>query len=176
MHALAPPAGKPLRLFIALWPDEALRQAIAAWQQAWNWPPHVALVKAERLHLTLHFLGNVAAARLPELARAIRVPFEPFTLTLAQPEVWPNGVAVLLPDHLPAALSRLQWALGRKLMALDLPVEERPYRPHVTLARRAHRAKAPAQALDLQWRIDEGFVLVRSLPGGAGYEVLERFT
>jgi hypothetical protein len=27
----------------------------------------------------------------------------------------------------------------------------------------------------LRWRIEEGFVLVRSLPGGAGYQVLERF-
>jgi RNA 2',3'-cyclic 3'-phosphodiesterase len=175
MPALAPHAGKPLRLFIALWPDEALRQAIAAWQQAWNWPPHAALVKSERIHLTLHFLGNVTAARLPDLAQAISVPFEPFTLALRRPEIWPNGVAVVLPDRVPAALSRLHSALGRELVALDLPVEERPYRAHVTLARRAHRAKPPAQALDLRWRIDQGFVLVRSLPGGAGYEVLERF-
>jgi RNA 2',3'-cyclic 3'-phosphodiesterase len=175
MHALAPHAGKPLRLFIALWPGEALRQAIAAWQQAWSWPPQAALVKAERLHLTLHFLGNVAAARLPGLAQAMRVPFEPFTLTLGQPEVWPNGVAVVLPDRAPAALLRLHAALGQELLALDLPVDERPYRAHVTLARRAHRAKAPPHALDLRWRIDEGFVLVQSLPGGTGYEVLERF-
>jgi RNA 2',3'-cyclic 3'-phosphodiesterase len=175
MHALAPHAGKPLRLFIALWPGEALQQSIAAWQQAWSWPPHAAPVKAERLHLTLHFLGNVAAARLPKLAQAMRVPFEPFTLTFGQPEVWPNGVAVVLPDRAPAALLRLHAALGRELAALDLPVDERPYRAHVTLARRAHGAKPPPQGPNLRWRIEEGFVLVRSLPGGAGYQVLERF-
>ena len=175
MHALAQHTGKPLRLFIALWPGEALRQAIAAWQQAWSWPPQAALVKAERLHLTLHFLGNVDAARLPELARAITVPFEPMTLALGQPEVWPNGVAVVRPDRAPAALLRLHAALGRQLAALGLPVEERPYRAHVTLARRAHRATPPAQVLNRRWRIDGGFVLVRSLPGGAGYQVLYRF-
>ena len=175
MHALTPHAGKPQRLFIALWPAEAPRQAIAAWQQAWSWPPHAALVKAERLHLTLHFLGDVAAARLPGLEQALRVPFEPFTLALTQPEVWPNGVAVLMPERAPAALLRLHAALGRELDAHDLPVEARPYRAHVTLARRAHRATPPPQRPELSWRIDEGYVLVRTLPGGAGYEVLERF-
>jgi RNA 2',3'-cyclic 3'-phosphodiesterase len=175
MQADTPDAGRPLRLFTALWPGDALRHAIASWQQAWSWPAEAARVKADRLHLTLHFLGNVPAGRLPDLLRGLRVPFEPFDLSLGEGEVWSNGVAVLRPQRAPPALVRLHAALDQQLSGLALPPEERPYRPHVTLARRARGAKPPREGLHLRWRIDTGYVLVRSLPGAAGYQVLQRF-
>ena len=175
MHA-ASHAHQPLRLFIALWPGEALQEAIASWQSHWTWPPHAALVRRERLHLTLHFLGNVPEGRLCDLARGLKVPFEPFSLALGEAQVWPNGVASLRPDHTPDVLWRLHADLGRAVGALDLPVEARPYRAHVTLARRARGAQPPPQGPDLHWRIDAGYALVRTLPGGAGYKVLERFS
>lgn len=165
----------PVRLFLALWPGEDLRQAVAAWQRSWTWPPHAALVKTERLHLTLHFLGDVAQGRLPALAGGLKAPWEPFELTLGRGEVWPNGVAVLGPDFAPPPLLALHAALQRQLVALGVPVDERRYRPHITLARRAHGAAPPAQPPLVRWRVDSGYVLVRSLPGGAGYEVVERF-
>ncbi len=168
-------AAKPLRLFLAIWPDEPLRAALAAWQGEWTWPPRAGLVKRERLHLTLHFLGDVEADRLPALVRALSFAFEPFELDLNRAEVWPIGVAVLEAGSVPPPLSLLHDALRRELVALDLPVEERRYRPHVTLARRAHGAKPPARAAGLRWIADSGYVLVRSLPGGAGYEILQRF-
>jgi RNA 2',3'-cyclic 3'-phosphodiesterase len=175
MHdALAAP-GKPLRLFLALWPGDELRGAIASWQQQWTWKAHAALVRTERLHLTLHFLGDVAADRLPRLTRRLRVPWEPFELTLGHGEVWPNGVAALRPESAPAPLLQLHEALRRELVEIDVPVEERAYKPHVTLARRAHGSTPPERRLALRWPIDSGYVLVRSLPGAGGYEILERF-
>ena len=53
------------RLFLALWPPPAVREAIAGWRGAWWWPPAARLVQDERLHLTLHFIGAVPASRLP---------------------------------------------------------------------------------------------------------------
>jgi RNA 2',3'-cyclic 3'-phosphodiesterase len=168
-------AERPLRLFIALWPAEAVAARIAQWQGAWRWPSRAARTKAERLHLTLHFLGDVPAARLPELADGLQVPFDPFTLAFGTAEVWPNGVAVLLPDGLPAALANLHARLGDAVRQLGLPTEHRPYRPHVTVARRAWGAEPAAIPPDLRWRVVGGYVLVRSLPGGAGYEPLRLF-
>jgi RNA 2',3'-cyclic 3'-phosphodiesterase len=175
MHAAAPAPNKPLRLFLALWPGDDLQSAIASWQRQWAWKAHAALIKTERLHLTLHFLGDVAADRLPRLTRCLRVAWEPFELTLGHGEVWPNGVAALRPDEAPAPLLQLHETLRRELVALDVPVEERAYKPHVTLARRANGSKPPQQRLALRWPIDSGYVLVRSLPGAGGYEILERF-
>lgn len=162
-----------MRLFTALWPDPVVRAAIAQHQQAWAWPPRAAVVKPERLHLTLHFLGEVPTQRLPELAGGLHASFDPFTLELRHGEVWPNGVAVLQPARVPEALALLHAAVGQAVAGLGVAVEGRPYRPHVTLARRARGAR-PAQA-QLTWRVDAGYVLVQSLPGAGGYSVLKRF-
>jgi len=163
------------RLFTALWPAPSLQAALAKWQGSWDWPRQAARVKTDRLHATLHFLGDVPAHRLPELASALAVPFESFELELGVAGVWPNGVAVVEPVATPSALTELHARMGKVLSRMEIPVDARAYRPHVTLARRAHGAKPPPEGPALRWRVDEGYVLVRSLPGGAGYEVIARF-
>lgn len=164
-----------LRLFLALWPDSPVRAAIAGWQHSWVWPPQAAIVASDRLHLTLHFLGNVPTDQLPQLGAGLRVGFQPFAMSLDQGEVWPNGVAVLRPEHTPAPLKLLHAALGDELTQLGLPPEARPFRAHVTLARRAWRAVPPPRGPQLRWEAVHGYALVQSLPAGAGYRVLERF-
>jgi 2'-5' RNA ligase len=89
--------------------------------------------------------------------------------------VWPNSVAVLQPQRVPHAMAQLHRRLAGALGELELPVESRPFRPHVTIARRARGAVPPAQHDALPWRAREGYALVQSLPGGAGYEIVERF-
>jgi RNA 2',3'-cyclic 3'-phosphodiesterase len=176
MPAAGPDAAKPLRLFLAVWPDAATRDAVAAWQRTWDWPPQASLTRADRLHLTLHFLGDVPAHTVPRLALGLRVAFEPFTLELTRAETWPHGVAVLRPDDTPPALERLHTRLADALTQEGLTLDVRPFRAHVTLARRAQGAGAPRQRPRLVWQATRGYTLVRSLPGGQGYEVLERFT
>lgn len=173
----ASPSPSPsVRLFLAVWPDPASRAALADWQRSWRWPPGAALVPSERLHLTLHFLGNVPVARVPQLVAALRLPFVPFELRFARVQLWPGGLAVVRMHSTPDELLALHARLAGALRALDLEVDTRPYRAHVTLARKAAGA-APAQpAPEHTWHASQGYALVRSLPNGAGYEVLERFS
>lgn len=163
------------RLFLALWPDEGTRDAIAAWQSLWQWPQGAKLVGRERLHLTLHFIGSVPAARIDDLRRGLRVPFEPVDLAFGAGQLWPGGIAVLRPTQAPAALLALHGRLAQVLQKLQLPVEDRPLRAHVTLARKAAGATAPPDA-SLRWKADSGYVLVQSLANGGRYDVLERFS
>lgn len=163
-----------MRLFLALWPDDATRDAIAQWQRAWAWPPAAAPVAAQRLHLTLHFIGNVPRENLPRLAEGLKVAFESFDFELAHGEVWPNGVAVLQPQRPPPPMKELHRRLADALRARELPVESRPFRPHVTLARRARGAVPPRGDAGVRWQADQGYVLAESLPGGAGYETVQR--
>jgi len=72
-------------------------------------------------------------------------------------------------------LRALHGRVGLALASIGLPVEERAYRPHVTLARRAAGAKPPAQPAQVAWESNGGFVLVQTLGGGRGYQVLEKF-
>lgn len=160
------------RLFIALWPDPQVRHALRTWRDAWDWPRSATPVRNERLHMTLHFLGSVSASRIPELRQALTVPFEPFELEFGVPKLWPHGIAVLEPHAIPGQLVQLHADLGGALQRLEMPVEERAFRPHVTMARRAVKATAPQGGPALTWAI-RGYALVESTAGG--YAVLQQY-
>jgi RNA 2',3'-cyclic 3'-phosphodiesterase len=166
------PVRDPARLFLALWPDAAGRAALLAWQRAVRWPPAARLTSAQNLHLTLHFIGAVPAARVPELAAGVARPCPAFELLLDRFEVWPRGVAVLQPATVPAPLTTLVDELADALKALALPVESRPFRPHATLARHATGATLADAPPPLRWPVHAGYVLAES---AGGYRVLQRF-
>lgn len=164
-----------VRLFLALWPDAQVREALVRSREAWVWPAGAALVQPQSLHLTLHFLGAVPVARLPQLRAGLAVPFQPFTLCLDRAALWPRGIAVLQSEQPAAGLLDLHQALGLALRGLELPVEQRALRPHVTLARHAGRASRPAQAQRIDWPVP-GYALVVSMPDLPGrYRLLERY-
>jgi 2'-5' RNA ligase len=163
------------RLFIALWPDPAVRALLSQWRDGHAWPKPASPVRTEQLHVTLHFLGNIARVRVPELARGLEVPFAPFELDFGHAELWHGGVAVLAPDAVPEPLLALHGALGEALGRLELPLEQRPYRPHVTLARRAGPVIAPIDGPPIRWQVDR-YALMESKAGdGTGYGVVQAY-
>lgn len=159
------------RLFLALWPDAASLGALAAWQAGWVWPQGTAVVAPAQLHLTLHFIGATPEARVPDLVRGLALPMRPFELTLDRAEVWPRGLAVLRPNAVPAPLQDLHAQLREALQRMALPVQDRAFRPHVTLARRASGALPPREPAALRWAV-RGYALVQSR---GGYHVLARY-
>jgi len=152
------------RLFLALWPSPAVRRHLVELQSRWAWPPGAACTLADNLHLTLHFIGAVPAVRVPDVMEGLRVSAPRVTLELDTPEVWPNRCAVLCPSAVPAALAWLHNTLAQSLHVQGLPVEPRPFRPHVTLARNAAGAVPPAQPATLRWPV-RGYELVQSAAG-----------
>ncbi len=133
-----------MRLFVALEIPEPvrreLRRRMAGLRERL---PRARWVNPDVLHLTLLFLGEVAAERAPVLAEALReacAPFPALPLRLAGAGTFPPGrparvawVGVAAPPE----LAPLQAAVVRAAReVLDLPPpDERPYLPHVTLAR-----------------------------------------
>ncbi len=99
----------------------------------------VRRVPQQSIHLTLHFLGDVAEATIPALVAALnRVQAAPFALQLAGRGRFPaRGPArVLWVGLAPSpALESLQAACGRAIASAGLPLESRPFTPHITLAR-----------------------------------------
>jgi 2'-5' RNA ligase len=131
-------------------------------------------VPPERLHLTLHYLGELrhdAVAALCECLPPIPASFE---LAFGQPALWPHGIAVLEPLEVPPELLALHAALVRALHAVGLRTDERPFRPHVTLARHAQSASLPAEGARWSWPVN-GYALVHSVrEPPLRYEVLRR--
>lgn len=143
-----------------------MRYALALRRDAWGWPRSASPVWTDRLHVTLHFLGDVERDAIADLADALAVPFEPFSLQLGRPELWPHGIAVLEPDFVPPQLMHLHLRLGEALEGTVIPLDTRQYHPHVTLARRAGKAIVPAQSPPLNWQVT-GYRLMAST--GARY-------
>jgi len=164
------------RLFLALWPEPAVRDQLRTWRDAWAWPHGATPVAAGKLHLTLHFLGSVPSERVPALLDGFTLPFTPFTVDLGRAVLWPHGIAVLEPLEAPPDLLALHARLGEALTTLGLQPEARPYRPHVTMARRAGAALPPQAGPSITWDV-RGYALVESRPGaGGGYTVLRAYS
>ena len=164
------------RLFLALWPAPQVRQALAACRDAIAWPAGASPTADAKLHLTLHFIGSVPAAQVDAIAAALQVPVQGFELRLDRVERWPGGTMVLRPAAVPQPLLQCHADLAEALWRVDLPVESRAYRPHVTLARRVAAAMplAPtAPATPIHWPV-AGYALLRSQPDGR-YSVLARY-
>jgi 2'-5' RNA ligase len=164
------------RLFIALWPGSDLASALHAQCGICTTDPGARVVTPQRVHLTLHFLGAVPRQTLPALANALRVPFQAFELRFSHCEQWPHGLRVAVPDTAVPPLMRLHAALGQALQGLGLPVEERPFRPHLTLARRATAPLPTPEGPPLRWPVS-GYVLVESQAARGGtYRVMQAYS
>ena len=168
----AAPTPTPVRLFVALWPGPHVRQALAACRDLAP-PAGSRPVATEKLHLTLHFIGNVPAGRVAEVAAGLAVPVQAFTLCLDVAEHWRGGLTVLRAGTVPQRLQRLHADLAAALQRLALPVETRAFRPHVTLLRRGAAQGPATPSGPLRWRVT-GYALVHSQPDGR-YRVLRRY-
>ncbi len=164
------------RLFFALWPDPALRQALQARVEK-----AVAAVGGKRQrpdqwHVTLEFLGQVPRERQPALrAAAARVGRLPVRIEFDRVEHWRKPqVVCLVASRVPTGLAALVTQLQAELAAEGFAIEARPFRPHVTLARKVRTAVDSLLEPPFLWRTD-GFALVRSVtdPAGSRYEPLD---
>jgi 2'-5' RNA ligase len=167
------------RLFFALWPDAAARDALAAWQDPLHALCGGRTMRPDTLHCTLVFLGSVAEQRMEPLLQAAReTPARRFELRLGAAHYWGhNRIVYGAPDSTPQALAELVQELEGNLRRHGFRFEERPYRPHVTLLRGAEWRHAPTPVLpEVVWPVRD-FVLVQSAGDaqGARYEVLARF-
>lgn len=126
--------------------------------------------------MTLHFIGSVPVDRLAQIRSALRVPFEPFTLTLDTPRQWPGGLAVLCPSETPGALADLHERLGEVLHDLQLPVSPRQLVAHVTLGRRCDRMAVPPSCPPVVWRVDSYALIQSTGDARERYVLLERYS
>jgi 2'-5' RNA ligase len=176
-----------IRTFLAVELSEPARAAAAALARDLERRSEgVRWARPETYHVTLHFLGDLAPEAIPALARSVGgavAAVAPFRLRLGTPHLFPDArrprvVALgLEPED---ALGALAEAAARGVAAAGLPVEERPFRAHLTLGRireRGARVGLPGSAPPASaWDVRE-VILFRSelRPEGARHTPLERF-
>lgn len=186
-----------MRLFVAIEIPEAWRRVAVETAEALRArlgpEPGLRFAAAERLHLTLRFLGEVDEAVEPDLRAQLRHEVTRVDVPLELTEVGtfgsPSRPTVLwlgLGGDLDG-LAALREAVDRAAVTSRLEVDERRLQPHITLARVERRAgpeqrRAIADAVGALARPPRSpfaaseVVLVRSYLGrGARYEVLMRY-
>ncbi len=144
-----------MRLFFALVPDPPVRNALGALAQGLQATIGGRAVPAHNIHLTLAFIGETDLARAAQLRAVLGVlPRVAFTLTLDRLGEWRHAdVAWIAPSVVGEAPAALHAALADALRAAAFPVEDRPFRPHVTLVRRPARRLATAASGPLAWPV-----------------------
>lgn len=135
-----------MRLFVGIELNEEARAALSAARASWEKMVKARFCDADLYHLTLVFIGNVEEERLPALKKTLsRVKWSPFSLKTGAADRFEKGVlfaGVQTPND---GLSALQKAVAEALREDGWPFENRPYRPHITLARQAKGFGEPPQ-------------------------------
>jgi 2'-5' RNA ligase len=179
-----------IRAFIALEINEDVRRSLGALQaELKESGAQVSWVRPENIHLTLVFLGNVFEALVGPLSRrldAIAAEISGFSLQVSgtgtfgskrHPRVVWAGI-----EGVPPELEELHGKVAAAVRELDVPLENRPFRAHLTLGRvrSSRNVDALTSAVTSAKNTRHGAVDVRRVllmrsrldPQGAQYSIL----
>ncbi|NCA70265.1 MAG: RNA 2',3'-cyclic phosphodiesterase [Sphingobacteriia bacterium] len=176
-RALDAPPDAGWRWFFAIWPDAPASTALAA-SASGLIPPGARPTHVADLHLTLAFLGPLAPARLQCIEQAAgEIRCAPFEIAIETLDRFAHARVLWCgPALTPRPLTTLVERLRTALVPCGLVADPRPYRPHITLARRVMTAP-PAQAWpgEVRWVAHE-FVLAAGQGGpGPRYRIHRRW-
>lgn len=165
------------RLFFALWPDDAVRKQCIELA-------HHLLKAGDRpvdpgnLHVTLVFLGavdDVLESAMVQTADEMK-KLEPVTIHFDELSFWRKpGIICLTSSYPDDKAMILAEKLSAMVSSLDHPIDERAYRPHVTLIRKAKQS-VQTEFEPVIWHSNT-FCLVESCsaPGGVDYRVIRQW-
>lgn len=152
-----------MRAFIAIELPPAVQEGLAALvERLRESGARLTWVKADNMHLTLRFLGDVSSEALERLRGYLSdalADTHPFSLSVRGLGAFPNPRR---PSVLWAGvecegdeLSRVQAAMEHAARAIGLAPETKAFHPHLTLA----RVKNPAEAAAVMpcWERETGF-------------------
>lgn len=165
---------KPVRrrVFFALWPTDTIRRELMRATRTAIRLSGGRGTPAGNLHITLAFLGPVTKADLEQVLDVPPIPSPGFPIELDRLGYWRGSRVLWLgPTRQPAALLDLERRLWDALVAVGFERERRPYRAHVTLARKAGPVEQAVKPVI--WPVSE-LALVQSRPGArhSVYEIL----
>lgn len=136
----------------------------------------------ENMHLTLVFLGEVAQEKLAAIANELEALAVPdLNLHLSGFGTFPRAGVLFAEAEPAAALMRLQADVAHRMARIGFTLEDRPYHPHLTLARMRSPIRLKPAQLALPHSVPRSFsanevILYRSqpTPSGSRYEPLLR--
>ncbi len=138
---------KEIRAFIALEFDKEIQEELKRIQILLKRKikGHISWVKTGNIHLTLRFLGNINTAQsiqIQEIISGICLKNEKIKIKLGSLGVFPNfnkpRVLWVAINEGAEKISFINSYLEKDLQKINFPNEEKPFHPHLTLARIKH--------------------------------------
>lgn len=167
------------RLFLALWPPTSVQETLAEQARQAVGRRRGRVLPAANLHVTLAFLGDTAPAKRAcyELMADTLVGLPAFDLTLDQLVGHRRrGMLWAAPSKTPPELAELARLTGEMLRPCGRVPESRPFRAHVTLARKVAAPEAEAGMAPVAWPVTAiALVASHRTPEGADYRILRRW-
>jgi 2'-5' RNA ligase len=179
-----------VRLFVAVRIDPHVGRTIATFSEGLRKQveqdapsARITWVKEDQLHITIRFVGHVDDAQGIRIQDALKPPVDvqPFEVRVAGAGAFPVRGAprvlwVGITEGL-ESLAALELDTSARLSGCGIEREDRPYSPHITLARVREpaglRARALFQNVSAQpfgaWRVD-AITLFESRPSTRGHE------
>ena len=160
------------RLFFAIWPGAAASRELAAVAESLAGRFGGKPMPAEKIHMTLAFLGSLDDAGAGRaVAAASQVKAAEIRMAIDQVGSFRRArVGWAAASRPNAALAALQDRLARELRSAGFALDDRAFTPHATLVRKIGKPVPPAPMAAVDWR-SRALTLVES--SGGRYEVLE---
>lgn len=152
-------------MFFALWPDPAIQQKLHKIAEKYQPACNARVMRADTLHMTLQFIGNIERQQLPRMINAGSkiTGITPFEIELDALAFWKHnriGYAALNADV--PELEKLVTALQQNLANENIASDSTKFSPHVTLLRNVERTLPPQDCPTIKWPVNS-FVLIESL-------------
>ena len=160
-------SGKSVRVFFAIWPEEAIRNRLCSLSERLGVACSGRRMIAENIHLTLVFLGEIRASQLDMLRSAANtVREQSFDFIVDRAGYWKySRLVYATAGEVPQRLIRLVDLLKAHMSANGLSFENKTFKPHITLVRKVSLNFLPYSLRYLDkpiiWPVND-WVLVKS--------------
>jgi len=153
------------RLFFVLCPPEQVRKQINLLNLSIK-GEDLNKLKADNLHVTLLFLGSTPAETEKRIRCAVEsIRIQPFALCFNQLAFWKKpGILCLTTQQYDPQLAILVDMLKKLVEQCGISIEDRNYKPHITLARKA-RELINTEVQSIEWQAGS-FCLLESSSSG----------
>jgi len=128
------------RIFIAIdIPDEVKRELLS-YEKRWR-NLNIRWTNFYKLHITIEFLGEIDKNKLESIINASKITvsnLKPFNIRLDKIILGPDSVQAKMfwaTVHIDANLMKLKKLLHKNLLEQNFNLEDRTFKPHITLAR-----------------------------------------
>lgn len=160
-------SGRTIRVFFAIWPSNTVKRQLYSLSDKLEVICSRQRVRAESIHLTLVFLGEMRASELDAICLAannVKVPA--FTFIVDGTRYWKsNRVVYAATSEVPPELSDLVESLKANLAANRFAFDHRDFTPHITLVRKVKPYVLPKSLSSFErpiiWPVRE-WMLVKS--------------